>query len=138
MAIKLSGLKAKTTAVAIDVIHPLTEDVLYDEDGKTKVQAFLVGSASAEYRDFEKKKAQKQLDRLADGKRAKNILTVDSLYKDSLDKAVICTKKITVLTTDEGKPLDNPDSIREVLADVQNEWLLNFLLLEIDKNSNFF
>lgn len=135
MAIKLGGLKAKTKAVAVDLFLP-NGDELLDEDGKTQAQAFVFGQASTQYRDFEKAKGEKLLERMSKGKK-NNITSFDSLRKDSLALVVACTEKITVIETDEGDALDNPVTIEAVLSDPQFGWLLDQVSAAINDQSNF-
>lgn len=136
MALKITGLKAKTGAVAVDLFYPNGDPVL-DEDGKTQAQAFVYGTASKQYRDFEKAKGEKLFASFAKGK-AKINQSYDAALKDGLAKVVACTEKITVLVTEEGEELDTPLTIEAVLSDPSMDWLFDQVAAAINDQSNFF
>jgi len=140
MAIKLSNIvKAKTTAVPVEIKHPLTGEVLMDEASGEKVIAWVYGRASKQYQDFQDKNLQEVLTKRKSGRNIDPIkdMTVSKVRESELDFPVAMTEKITGLETDDGEKFDNPDMIRALYEDQQAYYILEQVQAALNDDANF-
>lgn len=138
MSINIKSLKAKTSSIAIDLKHPLTGEVLKDENGNV-AQAFVFGKASKQYREATDARLNEAIENNENkDKDSKPKLTALKIRENSIEFAALCTDKITVLTTEDGKALDTLETLVETFEDKGMYWLLDQVTAAIEADKNFF
>lgn len=131
---KLSSLKAKSSAVAITVLHPVLGEL--EDDKKNKVTLYLHGKASKKYRDY----TEAQTDSFIAKQQAKvkSKTTGKQLLADRIKFMAAMTDRIEHLELDDGTKLDNTAALEAVYSDPEYFWLLEFAETALEDNANFF
>ncbi len=134
MSLKLSSLKAKTSAVPVVVLHPVVGEL--EDDKGNKVTLHIFGKASKRYRDY----TEAQTDSFIAKQQAKvkSKTTGKQLLTDRIKFIAAMTDKIEHLESDDGSKYDNTSALEELYANPEYFWLLEFAEAALEDNANFF
>ena len=131
MAFDLSSLATKDS-VELHLRHPVTDELLYDDEAKKKpIQIILYGTSSKQYRNAITAMQNRQL------KRGKKQATAESMREEGVELLVACSEKAVNLELRKGVPLDNDQAFRELYSDDSFGWLKDQVDSAVGDVSNF-
>ena len=122
---------ALTNTVTLPIRHPVSDELLYADEGKTKpVDIELHGTSSKEYRNAITAMQNRAL------KRGKKQASAEIMKEEGVELLVCCSVKINNLSYN-GKPVNDDTSFRAIYSDAKYSWLKDQVDALLGDNSNF-
>lgn len=132
MAFDLDSLAAVDT-FALHLKHPLSEELLYDDNEKTlPVQIVIHGPSSTQYIEAVTAMQNRELKR----QREKKLKSAEQIKSEGIDLLVACSDHAVNLEYKQA-PLDNPEAFRRLYSDTKLGWIKDAVDAAIGDMANF-
>lgn len=113
----ISKLSLKTTTTAVQLRHPVTDELLFADDEKSKpVTISVYGTASKEYRNAVSAMQNRQI------KRGKKLASAEVIKEEGIELLVAVTDTSSNLEYN-GKPVTTSAQFRDLYEDAAYSWL---------------
>lgn len=131
MKLDFSALpKAKTGAVAVNIVHPEDGENLV-VDGR-EVKVFVYGKASKVQRDYTDEKVKAYSNNKS---KNKNDINMDKIRRDAVEYAVACTDKLEGLAPTD---ITSKEDLTSLYSNPEYYWFLEQVSAAIEADKNFY
>lgn len=127
---KLTKSLAAKELSNIQLRHPASDELLFDENGKA-VEVVMYGTSSKQYRQAITDMQNRSL------KRGKKQQSAEVMRQEGIDLLVACSHEIVNLEMEDGSPINSPTTFKALYSDDSFGWIKDQVDAALGDISNF-